>query len=802
MPPTSSALRIRGAALPLITSLGLALSSSADAQLSSLGDMNPQPSKAASPGYRVKPTPWPQARSGIAPDPNVRFGSLPNGMRYIIRRQAAHPNQAALRLRIDAGSLMENDAQQGLAHFLEHMAFKGSKSFPNGEIVKVLERHGLAFGADTNASTDFDQTIYKLDLPRTDEDTVNTTLTLLREVAGELTLDQAAMDSERGVVLSEERTRDTPYFRLFGTRLRFQLKGQKAADRFPIGRVAVLKTAPVSQIATFYRSYYRPERSVLVAVGDFDPLVMETKIRAQFATWAPPGPPGPKPALGKVRSRNLEAQLLVDPGVATSIGLAWVRPPDLRPDTPASRREDLLTRLGFTILNRRYQKLARSSDAPFLSAGTFTATEYKTATITNLVVNSDPDHWKDALTRAELERRRLVQFGVRQEELDREIVELRTALRAEAAGAATKIAPELADEYVATFGDDNVITSPAQDLAEFEVNVRDLKADTVSTAVRNQFKGEGPLVFVGTPKPIAGGEETVLATFKATEKMRVEAPTAATDLTWPYTNFGSPSDILETKDIPDLDLTFVRFANGVRLTIKPTKFRDDQILVRVNLGQGRAGLPANIPSLSWAASAFTGGGLSRLSATEIERVLANKVYGASFGIADDAFVLAGETTRTDLDTQLQLLAAYVSDPGWRTETFEHLKTATKPMNDQFEATDSGILSRDLSGLLHSGDPRWKFPQTGDIEAARFENFKAMIEPVLSRSPLEVVVVGDITIDKAIDLVAHTFGALPPRPFAAPPQPSRRFGFPTQVQVLSGLSTRAVMTRALRRSPGL
>ena len=724
-----------------------------------------------------KAIPWQQSKLGIAPDPDIVFGTLPNGMRYVLRRQSAHPGQAALRLRIEAGSLMESDAQQGLAHFLEHMAFKGSRKYPNGEMMKMLERHGLSFGADTNASTDFDQTIYKFDLPKTDEETIDTTLTLLREAAGELSLDQTAMDSERGVILSEERTRDTPYFRLFVRRMKFQLKDQRASDRIPIGKVEVLKSAPVSQVADFYHQYYRPERTVLVATGDFDPVVMATKIRSQFSNWRPSVPPGVDPKLGKVKPRKLEVQLMTDPGVGTSIGVAWVRQPDLRPDSISARRDDLINQLGFSVLNRRYQKISRSAGASFLSAGAFSTTEYKTATVTNLLVNSDFDHWKEALIQSEVERRRLIQFGVRQDELDREIVEMRTGLKAKAAGAATTLPADIADDFIAAISDRNVITSPAQDLAEFEVAVKDLKAEAVTTAMRAQFKGQGPLIFIGAPKAIPGGENAVLNAFQAADKLKLEPPTATADLVWPYATFGIPSEVVETRDVPDLNVTFVRFANGVRLTVKPTKFQDDQIFVRVNLGAGRSELPSDTPSLGWAAGAFTGGGLGRLSATEVEHVLANKVYGARFGITDDAFVLSGETTRSDLDVQLQLLAAYVVDPGWRPEPFDHLKRAAKPMNDQFDATDSGVLSRDLPGLLHSGDARWRFPKIAEIEAADFAQFKAMITPVLSEAPLEVVIVGDITVEKATDLVSRTFGALGSRKASVEPTAKTSIRFP-------------------------
>jgi zinc protease len=162
----------------------------------------------------LKPGQWAQEISDVAPDPSWRFGVLPNGMRYAIRKNATPPGQASVRLWFDAGSMMEADDQQGLAHFLEHMAFNGSKNVPEGEMVKILERHGLAFGADTNAQTSFDETAYQLDLPKTDDGTVDTSLMLLREAAGELTIAPDAVDRERGVVLSEERTRDTPGYRV------------------------------------------------------------------------------------------------------------------------------------------------------------------------------------------------------------------------------------------------------------------------------------------------------------------------------------------------------------------------------------------------------------------------------------------------------------------------------------------------------------------------------------------------------------------------------------------------------------
>lgn len=720
---------------------------------------------------------WPQAKSDIAPDPTIRFGALPNGMRYAIRKQQIPPGQAAIRLRFDAGSLMESDEQQGLAHFLEHMAFNGSKAVPEGDMVKILERLGLAFGADTNASTNFDETIYKLDLPRTDEETVDTSLMLMRETAGNLTIDQGAVDRERGVVLSEERARDTPPYRVYKERLGFLLKSQRPPTRYPIGKVEVLQTAPAGQIADFYHRYYRPERAVLVVVGDFDVDAMEAKIKARFGDWTATGPAGTTPDLGPVQPRKAETKLVVEPGAPLSMQLAWIRPPDLAPDTLAKRKDELVEQLGFSILNRRLQRLARGAEPPFLAAGSFSSNEYDAAELAAVIVSAEPGRWREALWAAEQEQRRAMEYGVRQDELDREIIEYRASLSASAAGAATRTPSQLAGEIIATVGDREVVTNPAQDLALFEETVKGLKADEVSAALKAAFKGDGPLLFVSSPSAIEGGDGELLSALESSRKTAVAEPAAPSEVAWPYASFGAAGKVAETTDVTDMDATFVRFENGVRLTVKPTKFKDDEILVRVNVGGGRLDLPKDRENLSWASAAFVEGGLKQISAEDMERVLASKVYGAQFGVGDDAFVFSGSTRPDDLDVQLQVLTAYVAEPGWRPQAFARLQSAGKTIHDQYEATDSGVLSRDLAALLHPGDERWAFPTRAEIANAKLDAFKAQMESSLASGPVEVVIVGDITVEKAIQAVSRTFGALPPRGVESPPQTQRQVEFP-------------------------
>jgi len=306
-----------------------------------------------------------------------------------------------------------------------------------------------------------------------------------------------------------------------------------------------------------------------------------------------------------------------------------------------------------------------------------------------------------------------------------------------------------------------VVTSPAQDLALFEAAVEGLDASAVSTALAHAFQGEGPLIFLATPSPVEGDEAAVIAAYQASRATPVSAPDALSQLEWPYSTFGTPGKVAETRDVADLDAVFIRFENGVRLTVKPTRFQDDEILVAVNVGDGLQSLPSDDQSLAWAAQAFAEGGLGQITAEDMERVLASRVYGVRLRVSDEAFTLTGETRPEDLDVQMQVLGAYLTDPAWRAEAFARIQAAGATIHEQYEATANGVLSRDLAGLLHAGDRRWTFPSKDEIAGARLEDLRNQLAP-LGDAPIEVVIVGDTTVEKATDAVARTLGALPPR----------------------------------------
>jgi zinc protease len=689
---------------------------------------------------------------------------------------ATPTGQAAFRLRFDAGSLMEGDAQQGLAHYLEHMAFNGSKRVAEGEMLKILERHGLAFGADTNASTTWTDTVYQLDVPKADNESLDTSLMLLRQVGSELTLAPEAIARERGVILSEERSRDTPNLHVFKANLGFLFKDQLPAKRLPIGKVDVIEKADQKELEDFYHHYYRPERAVLVAVGDFNVMAMEARIKARFSDWHPVGRPGPDPVPEAVKGRNLETRLVVEPGAGSSIQMSWVKSPEDALDSRAERKRNLTEQLGFAVLNRRLERLARADSPPFIGAYAASDEQFRAAKITNISLNAEPGQWRQALSAAEQEQRRIVQYGIRQDELDREVAETRSRLTA--AATSTRRTTAIADDIVGTLYDREVFTSPTEDLTMFDQDAKGLTAERVNAALKASFMANGPLVFVSTPTPIEGGDQAIKTALLESQQVAVAAPDASEAKTWSYASFGTPGKVVDHTVVKEIGAEFVRFDNGVRLTVLPTTFIHDQILVRVRMGHGVLDLPRDKVTPIWAASgAFAEGGLKSLSAEEIERTLSSHIYGAQFSTDDDAFELQGRTRPQDFELQMQVLSAYLTSPGFRPEAFARMRTYGGTLQDQFEATPAGVVGRDLGSLMHPGDLRYAFPTRAQMAASHSDDFRATLTPLVAEGPTEIVIVGDITVDKAIAVTAATLGAMPARPEAKPAANATEVSFP-------------------------
>lgn len=722
---------------------------------------------------------WPQDVSDLKPDPGVKYGVLPNGMRYAIMQNAQPAGAVSLKLRFASGSLQENDNQQGLAHFLEHMAFNGSKNVPEGEFVKLLQRRGLQFGAHTNASTSFDQTVYMLELPKNTPDLIDTGLMLFREVGGNLTLAPEAVQREKGVVLSEMRARDSPEYRSYITRLKTWYDGQRQPERMPIGKKEMIEGATREIVAEYYQRNYRPERALLVVTGDVDVASIEKLIAAKFGDWKGVGPDVPDPDMGTPKERGLVVASHIEPNISEDVTVTWFQPAGWEADTTAIRKQKFQWRIATSILNRRLERLARGANPPFVSASVDRGEDRGIANSFGIAVDCKPGTWKRAMSAAEQEVRRALEFGFSQAEVTRELKEWRAALEDAAGSASTRQTGALANRIVASFGGGSVFTHPSTNLQRFEANAATLTPATVLQGLKDVAQGSGPVIVLTSSQAVAGGDAAISAAWQESVKVPVAAIAQEGSKEFPYTSFGAEGKVASSQHIDDLDISMIQFANGVKLNFKKTAFEKDTINVTVRFAGGMVSLPKTKPGMYWMLPfSFTEGGLKKLTTDEMEEAIAGKVASVSLGLDDDAFEFDGRTRPQDLMLQMQLLAAFATDPAYRGNGLDRLKDSAESDIKSFSSSSSRVLSRETSGLVHSGDRRWMFPTYAQLKSISMADISGTIGPALGNAPIEISVVGDTTEAEVIKSVAATFGALPQRLAAAKePAGARDVRFP-------------------------
>ena len=708
-------------------------------------------------------TAWGHATNDLTPDPDVLYGVLPNGMKYAIRKNGTPKGAGVVRLMIDAGSAAEADDERGLAHLLEHMAFNGSKNIPEGELVKKLERLGLAFGADTNASTTLDSTTYMLDLPKTDEETVNTALFIMRETASELTIATEAVNRERGVVLSERQTRNSPGLRQIENLLQTALPKTNLGFRLPGGTEEVLKNAPAERIAAFYRRFYRPENATLVMVGDFDAAAIEAKIKKQFSDWQGKGPAG----TANIGAVDVQAPLTVnqfnDPSATVVVQFNHMAPYQPSENSYAGELRRIVESLGMQIIGQRLDRLGRATDGKVAGGFQQQADIFRAARQNTIAMVAKGDDWKSAVGASEQELRRALQFGFTQSELAEVIATNEAALQTAAAQQSAQTSADLATALIDSSARKSFAMSPAQKLQLFQRAKAEITVDTVNAAFRNIW-GKGPTaIHISAKAPIADFEATAMAALAESSKVAVTAPEEAKAVRFAYDDFGKPGKVKSDKRIADLGIRTVRFANGVMLNIKKTDFEPGKVHFNLRVGGGLKALnnpPQGISVLLNIMSQYDG--LAAHSFDELQKITAGKTVALGLSASPDSFGKEGATTPQDLELQLKLLAATVTGFGFRPETDAQWQAFAPAIATQLEATPMTVAQTQVPNVLASGDSRMGIGNVGEIAKRTMAEAKTVISDQLAKGQIEIALIGDVDEATAIAMVAKTFGALPKR----------------------------------------
>ncbi|KLE35122.1 M16 family metallopeptidase [Aurantiacibacter luteus] len=703
------------------------------------------------------------AASDLPFDTDYRVGRLDNGMRYIIRSNATPPEQGSVYFWVDFGSVSESDDEEGYAHFIEHMAFNGSENIPEGEMISLLEREGLAFGADTNASTSFDTTLYRLDLPRNDMDLLDTALMIMRETASNLTFDNEAVDREKGVVLSEQRVRDTFQLRNVVDSLGFGFPGSRISQRMPIGQIEDLQAATGDKLRDLYNRYYRPDNTAIIVVGDFDADAVEAAVREKFGDWRAT-PSAPAAVFGPVDPAYAgETRIYTDPALPEQITVArngnYITPPD----TDASRFDQLLRQVGYGIVNRRLQSLSREEDPPFRGASFGTNDFFREGRSTTLTVLAADGEWQRGLAAAQSEYRRALAYGFTQSEVAEQVATIRNAVETNAAGAATRNNATFVGGAVTLLRDGRVPTTPASTLERFNALASAITPEAVLAAVqREAIPLEDPLIRYSGPAAPDGGAEALRTAWNAGMAAELAANTNVEAPPFAYTDFGTPGQVVSDTVREDLGIREVRFANGLMLNLKPTTLQDDRVLVQLNIDGGQLLATRDNPLAVAMFSSLPSGGLGQHTFDELQSVLAGRQVAFNVGTSDDTFRWNAGTTPRDLELQLQLMTAAIQDAAFRPTAEAQYRRNITSFFRQYRATPGGALGSELGGIVSDNDPRFTLQPEDAYLALSFAKLREDVMDRWQNGAMELALVGDIDADAAVALVARTLGTLPQR----------------------------------------
>jgi len=726
-------------------------------------------------------TPFPQAASDLPADPAAHFGALPNGIRYVILPNREPKNRASLRLLVLSGSLEEAANQRGLAHFLEHMAFNGSTHYPPGTLVEYFQRLGMSFGGDTNAYTSWDHTAYQIELPNTQPATIAEGLQVFADFAGGLLLRPEMIAKERPIILSEKRTRDSIDYREFVAAFDFELAGSLFPLREPIGLQPVIEQAGRDRFVDLYNTWYRPERMVVIVVGNVDPAAVGSQIAAAFSGIADRAPAPPEPNLGHVAlALGLQASYHAEPEApSTDVTIDVVAPYRYQPDTSSIRLVHLARDLAVAMLNRRLEILSKKDGAPFIRGSVSIAESFNFYRDAGIDLTCAPGQWQAAMGVAEQELRRALEFGFTPAELQEAVANFQNEVRQAAETAPTRRSEHLANDIVQSLVERNVFTSPADDLKLYLPALARVGPAECTNALRVAFGAPGRyLMVLGNARITGDAAAAINAAYRKSRETPVQPPATMAREKFAYTDFGPAGRIVGRRHVDDLDLTEAVFANGVRVNVKRTDFEANRIHVNLRVGAGTLIAPRDKPGLGFFTDlSFRAGGLGRHSFDDLQRILAGRTVGLDFQVGEDALEFSGATNRDDLLLQLQLLAAYLTDPGYRPEA---QRLALKNIDEYYNNLDhtiEGPLQSVVPTLLASGDTRFGLPVRSVVISRTQLDEKAWLGPQLANGPIEIGIVGDLDIDAVLKALAATFGALPGRAPKPPYLAERRVGFP-------------------------
>lgn len=699
-------------------------------------------------------------------DAQVTRGQLPNGLRYYVRANKKPEKRAELRLVVKAGSILEDDDQQGLAHFVEHMAFNGTSHFPKHEMVSFLESLGMRFGADVNASTSFDETVFMLQVPTDTPGTMDRSLLILEDWAHNVSFDPVEIDRERGVVMEEWRLRRGAGARMQERMFPILFKGSRYAERVPIGRTDVLQRFKPERLKQFYADWYRPDLMAVVAVGDFVQTDVEGLVKTHFGSLPKAAAAPRRPAYDVPDHPGTAYAVLTDKELTTtSVQVDYLLP--ARPyGTVGVYRERIVDRLFASMLSARLSELAQRPDAPFLSAfagrGRFVGPSKDSASLGALVKDGGVERGLEAvLTEAE----RVARFGFTATELDRQ---KQTLLRARERALAEKDNVQSfsrADEYVRNFLVGETLPSLDDEYALVARFVPEITLGEINRMAKEWYPETNRLVFVTAPEKagVAVPDEAALAAvLKAVPGRNIAAYVDRVATSVLLESPPDPSPVVKTSAKDALGITEWELANGVKVVLKPTTFRQDEILFRATSPGGTSlASDADYVPATTAPLVVVAGGLGHFSSADLRKVLTGKIASATPFIGELDEGLSGNASPKDLETLFQLIYMRFTQPRADPVIFSLQTSQLKTLMANQANTPAYAFTEALAAILGQNHPRRRLPTSAMVDEWNLEKSMAFYKDRFAdASDFTFVFVGNIDLPTMKPLVERYLGSLP------------------------------------------